>query len=286
MKKMLENCWVRLILFFGVGILLMSGFQMILSAIDEKRLKGLMGRYNYYIVKYIVLILLGTTVFIVLSKIIRGKESCIFRVDELKKSRIGLGIIIGGGIPTAILCSIFLFLIILNDITDCRFSEEFTFLGVVSIGLNVLSTAIFEELGFRSFVFGLLKSRYHVKIAAIVTSLLFSLIHIGSNVSVICYINLFLLSFFFIQINMFYNTLWASISAHFMWNFVHSVILSLRMYGAEYYPHLLENKVGGVYFVSGGNLGLENSILVTVCLAVVLICFKFLQKKESGYREN
>lgn len=56
--------------------------------------------------------------------------------------------------------------------------------------LGVITTAVFEELAFCLFVFKLIYEKYNFLVGSIITSLLFAFIHIGSNLSIICYLNL------------------------------------------------------------------------------------------------
>lgn len=285
MKKIYRHYFFKLLVFFTVGFVLMFLSDLIFNIIDEKAIKDQIGKDNYYIIKYIILIFVGSIVFAILSKFIRGNSSLI-KINEESKQHIILGIMLSL-ISAIIQVCVFAFLLKMKYIRIHGFFDNISIIGFVSIALNVFRTAVFEELGFRSFVFGVINDRYkNVAVAAIASSIIFMLIHIGANINFWGFINLFMLSIVFTQIVIISNTVIASIFAHFIWNFFHSVILSLKMYGGVYYPHLLNIEVSGNSYISGGELGLENSVVTSFFLITTMIilfnAIKIMRKKSNN----
>ena len=53
------------------------------------------------------------------------------------------------------------------------------------------------------------------------------------------------------------------------------------MYGAIYFPYLLNVEVGGKKYLSGGETGLENSLFTTAIFIIsILIVYRIIRRKK------
>lgn len=285
MSRLWKNPWIKTIVFLAAGILVYFLLNRLIGILEIERLRDIIGIDIYRIITRIAYICFGLAFFAAANRFIRGKgfKDLFLLADEYKPSHIFKYTIIGTLFPVFALGLIFLVLFLLGFIKVYSLSDSMTILGLISISLNVLITALFEELAFRSFLYRIIEKRYGCLLAAIISSVLFSLIHISSKVGIVALINLFLLSILFVILNIQAKSVWPSILAHFAWNFMHSVVLSLRMYGGIYVPHLMEIDVEGPEILSGSNMGLESSIL-TIILLIIFIFYSY--KKLKGITEN
>ena len=140
----------------------------------------------------------------------------------------------------------------------------------VSLGLMAVIT-VSEELVFRGYVLGNLMESFSNKwIALIVSAALFAAFHFTSpEISVLPFVNLFLAGLL-LGINYIYTkNLWYSFFFHLSWNFFQGPLLGYRVSGMTF-PSLLQTETKGDMFITGGDFGLEGSILTTLIAAIAL----------------
>ena len=98
----------------------------------------------------------------------------------------------------------------------------------------------------------------------------------------LAFVNLFLAGLL-LGINYLYTrNLWFSFFFHFSWNFFQGPILGFRVSGLVF-PSLLQTETKGDLFVTGGDFGLEGSILTTVTafIAFFLLAWAFQRRYEA-----
>ena len=134
----------------------------------------------------------------------------------------------------------------------------------VSLGLMAL-IAFSEELVFRGYVLdNLMRSFRNKWIALVISSVLFASFHFTSpEIYPLAFVNLFLAGML-LGVNYLYTrNLWFSFFFHLSWNFFQGPILGFRVSGLTF-PSLLVTETKGDLFITGGDFGLEGSILTTV----------------------
>src|SRR6185436_4339378 len=123
---------------------------------------------------------------------------------------------------------------------------------------------------FRGYMLRALEERWHCRVAALVTSAGFALMHANNpNVSAAALINTFLAGLVLALLVERSGSLWSATLAHGVWNFAVASLASLPVSGLRVF-HLLETSVSGPEPVTGGGFGPEGSLLLTV-LAVPLL---------------
>ena len=154
----------------------------------------------------------------------------------------------------------------------------------VSLGLMAL-IAFSEELVFRGYILdNLLESFSNKWVALIISSVLFAAFHFtGPGIHTLAFLNLFLAGLL-LGINFLYTrNLWFSFFFHLSWNFFQGPILGFRVSGLVF-PSLLQTETKGDLFITGGDFGLEGSILTTVTafIAFFLLAWAFERKYNSA----
>ena len=154
----------------------------------------------------------------------------------------------------------------------------------VSLGLMAL-IAYSEELVFRGYILANLMESFPNKwVALIVTSVLFAAFHFtGPGIHTLAFLNLFLAGCL-LGINYLYTrNLWFSFFFHLSWNFFQGPILGFRVSGLSF-PSLLVTETKGDLLITGGDFGLEGSILTTVTafIAFFLVAWAFERKYNNG----
>ena len=164
--------------------------------------------------------------------------------------------------------------------TDITFDPSSLF---VSFGLMAI-IAFSEEMVFRGYILGnLLDSLSNKWLALVISGVLFAAFHFTSpGVHTLAFANLFLAGLL-LGINYIYSrNLWFSFLFHLSWNFFQGPILGFRVSGLIL-PSLLVAEPKGDLFITGGEFGLEGSILTTT-VSVITLCVLGLvfEKKYSS----
>jgi membrane protease YdiL (CAAX protease family) len=154
----------------------------------------------------------------------------------------------------------------------------------VSFGLMAL-IAYSEELVFRGYVLANLMESFPNKwVALIVSSVLFAGFHFTApGIHTLAFLNLFIAGCL-LGVNYLYTrNLWFSFFFHLSWNFFQGPILGFRVSGLSF-PSLLVTETKGDLFITGGDFGLEGSILTTVTafIAFFLVAWAFERKYNNG----
>jgi uncharacterized protein len=142
----------------------------------------------------------------------------------------------------------------------------------ISLGSLVLA-AFSEELVFRGYILGNLMESFKNKwVALAISAGLFALFHLANpGMNSLAFANLFLAGLL-LGVNYIYTrNLWFSLLLHLSWNFFQGPVLGFNVSGLHL-PSLLVVWTKGDFLVTGGEFGLEGSILNTaVSLTAVLV---------------
>lgn len=147
---------------------------------------------------------------------------------------------------------------------------------------SALLNTIMQELLVRGYLYQMIKAKYHMAAATIVSTALFTLMHGGAfEAGIIPVLNIFTMSLLMTFVLEYTRSLVAPILMHFLWNSVGAIILG-GVSLAEDYPHLCTAAFHGNKLLSGGVYKMEGSIVVLI-LNLAFICFVlFLMKRKKN----
>ena len=164
--------------------------------------------------------------------------------------------------------------------TDISFDPSSLFVSLGLMGLIAFS----EEMVFRGYILGnLLESVENKWVALGISGVLFAAFHfINPGIHTLAFVNLFLAGLL-LGINYVYTrNLWFSFLFHLSWNFFQGPILGFRVSGLSL-PSLLVAEPRGDLFITGGDFGLEGSILnTTVSVIALCVLTVVFEKKYAG----
>jgi len=234
---------------------------------------------------------------VVLEAIVAGITLTIFwrLIDRRPWSDLGLGttgfggeVIMGLFMGPALLGISALLLLLSGHLqwTDITFDANSLF---ISLGLMAL-VAFSEELVFRGYIlknlletFGYPSTQKNKWIALGVSALLFAIFHLNNpGMNTLAFINL-ILAGFLLGLNYIYTgNLWFAVGLHFSWNFFQGPLLGFRVSGLNL-PSLLQAETKGDLMLTGGDFGLEGSILNTAITltAILVLAWAFERKYNS-----
>ncbi|WP_035646380.1 CPBP family intramembrane glutamic endopeptidase [Flavobacterium sp. ASV13] len=146
----------------------------------------------------------------------------------------------------------------------------------------MFTVAIIEEILVRGIIFRIVEEKLGSYISLTLSSVLFGIFHLanphGTLISAICITMAgFMLGAAFI----YSRNLWFPIALHFAWNFTQSGIYGAITSGNEKTNSLLNAKIQGPEFITGGEFGPEGSIQAILFCAVGAIVLLALSRKEN-----
>ena len=153
----------------------------------------------------------------------------------------------------------------------------------ISLGWMVL-IAFSEELVFRGYILGnLMESIPNKWIALGISAFLFAVYHVFTpGLHTLAFANIFLAGMLLGMNYLYTKNLWFSFMLHLGWNFFEGPILGFRVSGNGF-PSVLQAETNGDLFVTGGDYGLEGSMLMTLLLlaAILVLAWAFDRKYNA-----
>lgn len=142
-------------------------------------------------------------------------------------------------------------------------------LAVLLLGFIIQSGL--EELVVRGYIYRALKERWRPWLAALSSSLLFSLLHAANpNVSWIALVNIVLAGLILAAMVERSGSLWSATLAHGFWNWGVACVLSLPVSGVRIF-RLLDLSIAGDARITGGGFGPEGSLALTFLVALLAL---------------
>jgi len=159
-------------------------------------------------------------------------------------------------------------------------------IGKISIALffyyilYFLVVALFEELLGRTYPLFVFAERYPIALAVLINGLLFGLMHaLNPGFTVFAMINIALAGVLFSMFTLYYGSINWAIGIHLGWNFAQGILFGYKVSGTDT-PGVLIAQPKGIYYLSGGQFGVEGSLICTFVLAVAILCLLLKYKIE------
>jgi len=215
----------------------------------------------------------------VLSYILFFKKYDKRTVTEFEAKGLAKNLIIGASIGF-ILQSLTILVIYLNGSYSVININPVSFI-LIPFAL-MFTVAIIEEVLVRGIIFRIMEEKLGSYVSLTISSLLFGVLHLANPhstlISSICITTAgFLMGAAFI----YSRNLWMPIALHFAWNFTQSGIFGAITSGNEKTKSLLEAKIQGPEFITGGAFGPEGSIQAIAFCAIGTIIILILSRKQN-----
>jgi membrane protease YdiL (CAAX protease family) len=150
-------------------------------------------------------------------------------------------------------------------------------------GIALLINASVQEILFRSYIYQTIESNFNALSAIIITSVLFSVSHIGAvKAGFIPTLNVFGAGLVFAVAYHKTKNLWMPIAMHFVWNFSVSSILYKPITD---YNGLELFRLKGSSLLAGGEDGVQTTILTTLSIIIVIIPELLIIKPQEKNNE-
>ena len=153
-------------------------------------------------------------------------------------------------------------------------------------GLFFIIQPLAEEIIMRSFLQTQLHRHFGTHIGLFMTALTFTLLHSGNdNITLLARIQIFaggyLMGLLYLQT----KNIWASFAMHASWNFLQSTVLGFAVSGIQTYS-VFRTETNGADWLTGGDFGLEGSLLTLVLILFAIAYFWKATKNATPFGEE
>lgn len=140
-----------------------------------------------------------------------------------------------------------------------------------------------EEVVSRAWLLPQLASRTNLKLAVIVSSLFFTLLHMGnSGLTPLSLVNLFLFGVAMSLYLLKTDTVWGVAGIHGAWNFAQGNLFGILVSGQPSGTSLMTFlPQGNQEWLSGGSFGIEGSIMTSLVLLLLIVYLGYKLNKEN-----
>jgi membrane protease YdiL (CAAX protease family) len=241
-----------------IRVLLLGFILVVMMTLNEDVMTSYAGEPVKAVLHIIALAIAGIAVYVGHARFIEQRPVSELAVRGMGR-QLGLGLLVGAGLYTA--CELILMALGIYRVVGLN---PLSFM-VPAIAMAV-SSSVYEELLFRGVLFGSVEHWLGSWAALVVSSLVFGLTHLMNPQGT-------LEGALFIAVEagillgaayMLTRQLWLSIGFHMAWNYTQSAIFSSIVSGNEAQQGLIRSTVSGPEWLTGGDFGVESSVLALV----------------------
>ena len=163
-----------------------------------------------------------------------------------------------------------------------NFSAQSVLIGILIFFIHTLFTGISEEMLFRGYILGNLLEKYSEFKAIIISSILFTLIHVSSVLKFIDYLDIFLMGIIFAYLYTLTKSLYLPIGVHFFSDFIQEDLFTVQNVASNPYS-IISFSTNNDLIIGGLNLGSKIEFLFVIT-EIIILCFIYFYKKYQ--KEN
>ncbi|BAX80413.1 CPBP family intramembrane glutamic endopeptidase [Labilibaculum antarcticum] len=160
-------------------------------------------------------------------------------------------------------------------------SITFNLIALAQSVLLFILVSINEEIFVRGYLLRNFMDSMNRYVALIVSALIFMAIHLmNPNVSLVGLTNIFIAGLLLGIGYIFTKNLWFPLALHFSWNFFQGPIFGFEVSGTNS-SSLISHSIQGNEILTGGQFGLEGSIIATILCSLGILLFWMIYKKQD-----
>lgn len=257
-----EPFWLRILQFPLTRLIVLGGIVFYLMAWSEGRMQAFKDTPLMAVAIAVAMALAVMAVYAAWGKWIERRE-----VTELALPGAGREWAIGALIGTALYTGCVLLLMLYGMYRVEGLNPLSYMIPAAAIAVK---SSVFEELLFRGVLFKSVEDMAGSWIAIIVSSLVFGIVHLlnpDGTVAGAIYIaieaGLLLATAYLVT-----RRLWMAIGFHMLWNYVQSAVFGGIVSGSVALPGLLQSRIEGPTFYTGGNFGMEQSVFALILCTI------------------
>lgn len=257
-----EPLWLRVLQFPLSRIVVLGGLVLYLMAWTEGRIEAFKDSPVIGVMIALFMALAVMAAYVAWGRLVERRE-----VTELSLPGAGREWTAGGMLGFGLYAGCVL-LLMLSGMFQVEGLNPISYM--VPAAAMAIKSSVFEELLFRGVLFRSVEGMAGSWIAIMVSSLVFGILHLinpDATVAGAIYIaieaGLLLAAAYLIT-----RRLWMAIGYHMVWNYVQSAVFSGIVSGSVAQPGLLQVKIDGPRFYTGGSFGMEQSVFALVLCTI------------------
>jgi hypothetical protein len=138
-----------------------------------------------------------------------------------------------------------------------------------------------EELLFRGYILNNLMLSMNRYVALLVSSVLFSLVHLGNaNFDWFSFLSILLAGLLLGLPYIYTKSLWLPVALHFSWNFFQGTIFGFNVSGNQEYSLITQSRAADT-LLNGGKFGFEGSVLAAVFLSLAIVALAIYYRRKE-----
>ncbi|MEW6574034.1 MAG: type II CAAX endopeptidase family protein [Bacillota bacterium] len=155
---------------------------------------------------------------------------------------------------------------------NCYNAASQSILGFLAMFVIYFFGAMIEEVMIRGYILQSIERGFGIIPALAMSSLLWSFLHMKTHVEQLLWgFNLFLTGLFFGYSYIITRTLWVPIGLHLFYNFFQGSVFGFPVSGVHHPPELFQIVLQGPNIVTGGDIGPEGGVLVTIITVLLIV---------------
>lgn len=222
------------------------------------------------------------SVFAVAIYIKKYLKKVFFDYLMIKKNNCLKFIFIGVGLA---ILNIILIVLLENGLklVDISSSNNIDFALLIVYFVGFILQCLVEEIIYRGIVLGQIKSEINMKVGCLVSSILFSMSHIGNDhFGIVPAINLFLFGVLMCFLLDLTKNMWTVISFHVLWNYLQANFWGMEVSGITFDTSVfIVNRKDDFNILTGGEFGVEGGVICTFLLLISIVAVYILYKKRN-----
>lgn len=269
--------------FVGMIGAVLFGFKSVLegnSLTSEEVVGSILGEntISWFVIKILSMTAVILSVFIILSAIDKKR----FRDIGLKFNKNSLKHLFIGLLMGAVSMTFIFAVISLTGNVTVEDGFNFSIYNITGLIIFIL-VALNEELFSRGYCLYALKEQNSEKMAIIVSSIIFALLHVfNPNLNWFGIFNIFLVGVLFAYMTLKTDNLMMAIGYHLTWNYFQGNVFGLSVSGQEAKGIITVSNLKD-NIITGGAFGPEAGILTTIVLVIgFLFVYRFVKGSENN----
>ncbi len=232
-----------------------------------------------YLIPTLFCTIFGTIISIIYCRFVEARH---LSSMGMRRKKAGLHYIQGLGVGFVMISAAALLsaLFGITEITRCKSAD----MGVIGLMLGgFLIQGMSEEFIFRGYLMNTLGGRHNPWVAVIISSAAFSLAHIANpGFNLFIFFNLTLFGVFAALYMIAFDDIWGACAIHSIWNFTQGSFYGISVSGTGKTESIFRTVAASeAKLLTGGDFGIEGSIITTLVLIVSSILVLIKIKKQN-----
>lgn len=195
---------------------------------------------------------------------------------------------LGGLTVGIIMMSLITAISVFTGVSEMKMSNNVSIKIIIVFFFGFIVQGMSEEVIFRGYLMNTIGGKHSAETAIIISSVGFAAAHLlNPGINVLAFINLVLFGVFAALYMICFDDIWGACAIHSIWNFTQGNIFGISVSGTVASNSIFQTtSVSNKDWLSGGDFGVEGSIITTLVLVTSSIIIFLLIKKKYAEKNQ